>query len=168
MLPVYARFATQDELTRGSGVFMPYSCRNAQIPDRGRWRVDSLPGRGKVTKPEARPRLRPSLQGDLMLKTISQYLMAATLALGLVASSVAPADAGRGGRIAAGVAAGIIGLGILGAYAHSRDRYRYYGPACYRGPRECGWVGRSCYHNSWGDYVCRGGRYACSRRTYCD
>ena len=41
-----------------------------------------------------------------------------TLAVALGAATVQPAEAGRSGRIAAGVAAGIIGLGILGI--HSR------------------------------------------------
>lgn len=105
-----------------------------------------------------------------MLKTIAHSLVAATLAVGVIASTAAPADAGRGGRIAAGVAAGIIGLGILGAYAHARNRHYYDGGygGCYRGPRECGWSGRQCYENRWGDVVCRGGRYVCTRRTYCD
>ncbi|MEW5962374.1 MAG: hypothetical protein AB1749_02320 [Pseudomonadota bacterium] len=107
-----------------------------------------------------------------MLKTIAHALLAAALALGVVTTSTGPAEAGRGGRIAAGVAAGIIGLGILGAYAHSRHRYYdsgYYGyGGCYRGPRECGWHGRYCYENRWGDTVCRGGHYSCTRRTYCD
>lgn len=126
------------------------------------------PRRSIDNREQPRPRMWPSHWGDLMLRKLSHSLMAATLALGVVASSVAPAEAGRGGRVAAGVAAGIIGLGILGAYAHSRGRYYDSEPACYRGPRECGWSGRSCYHNRWGDYVCRGGRYTCSRRVYCD
>ena len=32
----------------------------------------------------------------------------------------------------------------------------------------CGWVNRRCFENSWGDSVCRGGRYTCWRPTYCD
>ena len=71
---------------------------------------------------------------------------------------------------AAGVAAGLITLGILGAYAHDRR----YGPppgysgACYKGPRECGWVGARCWINRYGDEVCNRGHYRCWRKTYCD
>ncbi|MDX2306615.1 MAG: hypothetical protein NW216_00070 [Hyphomicrobium sp.] len=111
------------------------------------------------------------LRGLLMLKKLMAPLLVLTLAFGAVATSYQPAEAGRGGRIAAGVAAGIIGLGILGAYAHARDRhdhYREYEPACYKGPKECGWVGRRCFENSWGDTVCRGGRWTCWRDTICD
>jgi hypothetical protein len=105
-----------------------------------------------------------------MLKKMMSPLLAVVLAFGTVmAATSAPAEAGRGGRVAAGVAAGIIGLGLLGAYAHARDRhYRAYGEVCHRGPRECGWVGRRCFHNSWGETVCRGGRWTCWRDNYCD
>ncbi len=105
-----------------------------------------------------------------MMKKIMQALMALTLVVGVAASSIQPAEAHRSGRgVAAGVAAGIIGLGILGAYAHSRDReyYRASGE-CYPGPEECGWKNRRCFTNSWGDRVCRGGRWTCWRPTYCD
>ena len=92
-----------------------------------------------------------------------------TLAVALGAATVQPAEAGRSGRIAAGVAAGIIGLGILGAYANSRRRhYEHYEPACYRGPRRCRWVGRRCWLDRYGDYVCRRGRRRCWRPVYCD
>ena len=57
---------------------------------------------------------------------------------------------------------GVIGLGVLGAYSHAR------GPACYSGPERCGWSDRHCFHNRYGDWVCRGGRYHCWRPTYCD
>lgn len=103
-----------------------------------------------------------------MMKKLMQSLMALALVAGVAASSIQPAEA-RGGRFAAGVAAGVIGLGLLGAYAHSRDRYyeRSSGE-CYPGPEECGWTNRRCFTNSWGDRVCRGGRWTCWRPTYCD
>ncbi len=101
-----------------------------------------------------------------MVKKITQSLLALTLALGVVVSSMQPAEAGRGGRFAAGVAAGIIGLGLLGAYGHARDRH--YDRECYPGPERCGWVRRRCFYNHYGDYVCRGGRYTCWRDEYCD
>jgi hypothetical protein len=104
-----------------------------------------------------------------MLKKILNSLMAIALMVGVTASTIQPAEAGRGGRVAAGVAAGIIGLGILGAFADSRDRgyYRESG-GCYPGPEECGWRNRRCFINKWGDEVCRGGRWTCWRPTYCD
>jgi hypothetical protein len=101
-----------------------------------------------------------------MMKKIMHALMALMLMAGVTAS-IQPAEAGRGGRVAAGVAAGIIGLGLLGAYAHSRDRH-YAHDECYPGPEECGWKNRRCFTNSWGDTVCRGGRWTCWRPTYCD
>lgn len=108
-----------------------------------------------------------------ILKTIMSMTMAVMLAFGAVtAASTEPAEAGRGGRVAAGVAAGIIGLGVLGAYAHARDHHRYSRyrdeEVCHQGPRECGWVGRRCFENRWGETVCRGGRWTCWRDTYCD
>lgn len=105
-----------------------------------------------------------------MMKKMMSALMALMLVAGVTASSIEPAEAGRGGRVAAGVAAGIIGLGLLGAYAHERDRDYYYASRdrCYPGPEECGWKNRRCFTNSWGDTVCRGGRWTCWRPTYCD
>lgn len=101
-----------------------------------------------------------------MLKKIGSCLVALTLAVGVVASSIQPAEAGHRGNFAAGVAAGVIGLGVLGAYAHARER-EYY-PRCHLGPEECGWRGRHCFENRYGEHVCRGGRYTCWRREYCD
>ena len=104
-----------------------------------------------------------------MLKKIAMPLMALLLAFGTMAASVQPAEAGRGGRVAAGVAAGIITLGILGAAAHAgRERHREYRRTCYEGPRECYWRDRHCFYNRYGDYVCRGGDRICERRTICE
>lgn len=105
-----------------------------------------------------------------------KHLMTGLLAVGFVAGATIaasePAQAGRGGRVAAGIAAGIIGLGLLGAYSHARDRHRrgyhYSGEVCYEGPEECGWVPRRCFENDWGERVCRGKRWKCWRDTYCD
>jgi len=107
-----------------------------------------------------------------MLKKLAQSFMALALVIGMTASTIQPAEA-RGGRFAAGVAAGIIGLGLLGAYGHARGRHysrEYYRASdeCYPGPEQCGWVDRHCFRNSWGDRVCRGGRWTCWRQTYCD
>jgi hypothetical protein len=103
-----------------------------------------------------------------MLRKLTHSAIALTLAAGLAVSTVEPAEAGRGGRIAAGVAAGIITLGVLGAIS-SRNAYAYGdGPVCYEGPRECRYVGRSCHYTYSGHYVCNRGRYQCYRPTYCD
>jgi len=109
-----------------------------------------------------------------MIKQILHSLMAIVLAAGVAGASVQEAQAGRGRGIAAGVAAGIIGLGILGAAASARGRggYEYDDyepePACYRGPRHCGWENRRCFENRYGDLVCRGGDYVCTRPLICD
>ena len=107
-----------------------------------------------------------------MIKKILHPLMALVLAAGLACATVQEAEAGRGRGVAAGIAAGIIGLGILGAAASARGGGGYYyddyGPACYRGPRRCGWENRRCFENRYGDWVCRGGRYSCWRPNYCD
>jgi hypothetical protein len=106
-----------------------------------------------------------------MIRKILHRLMALVLAAGLAGATVQEAQAGRGGGVAAGIAAGIIGLGILGAAANARGRdYDYYddGPACYRGPRRCGWENRRCFENRYGDMVCRGGDWVCRRPMICD
>ena len=109
-----------------------------------------------------------------MLKRLLSSMMTLALVVGIAVSATTPAEAGRRGRdVGVGIAAGIIGLGILGAYANARDRHRYdhYERSrheCYKGPEECGWVNRRCFTNSWGERVCRGGRWTCWRDTYCD
>jgi hypothetical protein len=103
-----------------------------------------------------------------MMKKILQSAAALALAVGIFAATAQDADAHRrGGGVAAGVAIGtILGLGIAGAYAGSR----HYddGPACYRGPRQCDYVGRTCWFNRYGERVCREGEYRCWRPTVCD
>jgi hypothetical protein len=108
-----------------------------------------------------------------MLKTLTRVLLVSTLVLGLGAGLSRPAEAGRGGRgggVAAGLAVGtLLGLGIAGAYAGPRgygpSRYE---PGCYPGPRQCGWAGRDCWRNRYGETVCRGGDWRCWRPTICD
>lgn len=106
-----------------------------------------------------------------MLKKITHALMALVFALGFAATTAHQAEA-RGRGIGLGIAAGIIGLGVGAAIAADRPRYysRYdgYEDRCYRGPRECHWTGRRCFENSYGDEVCRGGRYVCERPLVCD
>lgn len=107
-----------------------------------------------------------------MIRKFSQAALALVLATGMTLGTVPQAEAGRGFGL--GVAAGIIGLGVLGAAANAD---RYYGPrhysryddgGCYPGPRECHWAGRRCFENDYGDTVCRGGRYVCERPLICD
>lgn len=110
-----------------------------------------------------------------MIRKILHPLMAVVLAAGLASASVHEAQARRGAGVAAGVAAGIIGLGILGAAASARgrgyhhERYDDYDePACYHGPRRCGWENRRCFEDRYGDMVCRGGDWICRRPLICD
>jgi len=103
-----------------------------------------------------------------MWQTLGRSLAALSLVLALMLNAAQPAEAGRGGGIAAGLAVGtLLGLGIAGAYA---GPHYYYpaGPGCYRGPRQCDWVGRSCWYNRAGEYICRGGEYRCWRPAVCD
>lgn len=104
-----------------------------------------------------------------LLKTFMSAMLAVTLAFGLAATTVSNAEAGGRGRgVAVGVAAGIIGLGILGAASEANARERYHDDRCYPGPEECGYGARRCYENEYGEEVCRRGRYTCWRRTVCD
>ena len=103
--------------------------------------------------------------GDDMFKKLISMTLAAAVLAGAAVSTVDTVEArgGRGVAIGAGVAAGIIGLGILGATAAPR----YYGPSCYPGPRQCDYVGRRCWYNRYNEYVCTGGEYRCYRPTIC-
>lgn len=102
-----------------------------------------------------------------MFRKLLQSLMALTLLVGVGAMSVKPAEAGNGGRVVAGVAAGVIGLGILGAYANARER-AYYDGGCYRGAPRCEWRPGRCFYTEYGERVCRRGYERCYRPTYCD
>jgi hypothetical protein len=104
-----------------------------------------------------------------MLKRFMHLLLALGFVVGVTGVTVQPAQAGGGGRVAAGVAVGtLLGLGIAGAYAGPRYYGPAYAPGCYRGPRQCDYVGRRCWYSSYGEYVCRGGEYRCWRPTICD
>jgi hypothetical protein len=106
-----------------------------------------------------------------MTKAITRALLALTIVLGLGAGASRPAEAGRGGGgIVAGVAVGtLLGLGIAGAYAGPRYYGpAYYGPGCYPGPRQCGWAGRNCWRNPYGETVCQGGDWRCWRPRICN
>ena len=105
-----------------------------------------------------------------MTKVITRTLLALTILFGLEAAASRPAEAGRGGGVAVGVAAGtLLGLGIAGAYAGPRYYGpAYYGPGCYAGSRQCGWAGRNCWRNPYGETVCHGGEWRCWRPTVCN
>jgi hypothetical protein len=93
----------------------------------------------------------------LMRTGVAVALLAAT-----AVATAAPADAHRRGRTAGAIAGTIIGLGILGAYAASRDH-----DYCYEGRRRCEVVGQRCHYNRWGEYVCRDD-VRCWRPRHCD
>ncbi len=107
-----------------------------------------------------------------MLTKMMQSVFALTILAGIGYAACEPAHAGDGGRVVGGVAIGtLLGLGIAGAYDRPRyyagDRY-YYGGGCYAGPRRCEYVGRSCWYNRWGEYICSGGEQRCWRQRICD
>jgi hypothetical protein len=97
-------------------------------------------------------------------------LLHSALALMLIAgtgmtSMSSGAEAGNGRRAAGVVAGTIIGLGILGAYAGSRERG--YDRSCYPGRQRCDVVGQRCRYNRYGEYVCRDD-VRCYRPTVCN
>jgi hypothetical protein len=102
-----------------------------------------------------------------MLKKAMGIVMSLALALTITAATADNAEArrGRNAAIIGGIALGALALGAAGAYGHDRH---YHRSRCYRGPKECRWVGGDCYWNRWGEEVCHGGRRKCWRPTYCD
>ena len=104
-----------------------------------------------------------------MLKTVTQIGLAAVIAVGAIAASPQPAEARRGGLIDGGIAAGLVAGAIIGSRAYAAPGYYSYSSnGCYRGPRQCGYTSQRCYVNRYGDEVCRGGSYVCSRPVVCD
>jgi hypothetical protein len=100
-----------------------------------------------------------------MMRKILQGAASLALVAGIFAATMQEAKADHRRGFGPGLAIGtILGLGIAGAYAGPR----YYGPGCYRGPRQCGYVGRSCWFNRYGERVCSEGEYRCWRPTVCD
>lgn len=103
-----------------------------------------------------------------MLKMLTAPVLALSLALGTVVIGAEPAEARNGRGVAAGVAAGIIGLGILGAAASANAGPRYHSH-CYTVGGGCYWREGKCYYNRYGDYICRRGHQVCEpRRTICE
>jgi hypothetical protein len=101
------------------------------------------------------------------MKTMLKSLLALGLAAGISTATLSDAQAHRRGYggygVGAGVAAGIIGLGVLGAYS---SRGYAYSRACYE-KEFCNNVGRRCWENKYGETVCRGGEVVCRVRTVC-
>jgi hypothetical protein len=92
------------------------------------------------------------------------------LAAALIPVSAAPVAAdGRGAAFGAGVAAGIIGLGVMGAIEAQREREyyesHYYG--CHPGPLECRVYEPRCFHDEYGAYICPPVERRCFRREIC-
>jgi hypothetical protein len=106
------------------------------------------------------------------MKKLTSLAMAGALMTATVAVSTSQAEAYSGRRLGGGIAAGIIAGTVLGAYAYGGPRYHSYNsysePACYKGPRQCDWAGRSCWHNRFGERVCSGGEWRCWRPTVCE
>ena len=100
------------------------------------------------------------------MKTALKSLLALSLTAGMITAPLHDAQADRRGRgygVGAGVAAGIIGLGILGAYS---SRGYAYSPACYS-KEFCGYGERRCWENRYGETVCKSGEYRCYQRRVC-
>ena len=100
-----------------------------------------------------------------MLKTIKNLALASSLLAASFAVAVPQAEAYRGGRTAGAVAGAIIGLGVLGAYAATREPGYYR--SCYPGRQVCDVVGQRCWHNRYGEYVCKDD-VRCYRPRVCD
>jgi hypothetical protein len=102
-----------------------------------------------------------------MLKKIMMTTMAAVVAIGLGLSAAAPSAEARGGRTAAIVGLGILGLAVGAAAANAGPRY--YREGCYRVAGACYWKEGSCFINRYGEEVCRRGYRVCEpSRTVCD
>ena len=93
-----------------------------------------------------------------MRKTFGHVVLALAVVLALGMATSRPAEARRGGLAA----------GLAGAYAGPRYYGAGPGPGCYPGPRQCQWVGRSCWTNRYGEHICSGGDWRCWRPTICD
>ena len=100
-----------------------------------------------------------------MLKTFKHLALAGSVLAASATIAVPQAEAYRGGRAAGVVAGTIIGLGVLGAYAATREPGYYR--SCYPGRQVCDVVGQRCWHNRYGEYVCKDD-VRCYRPRVCD
>jgi len=100
------------------------------------------------------------------MKKFLRALTTSILILGFTLSTYQPADAGRRGRVVAGVVLGAVALGLL-ANSHRHGRYYdRYESVCYCGPVRCVRKWR-CWVNRRGYERC-GTRRSCWRPTICD
>lgn len=103
-----------------------------------------------------------------MMKTLKNVALAGSLIAAMAVATAPAAEARRGARAAGAVAGAIIGLGVLGAYAASRDHERrHYRRSCYEGRQRCEVVGERCWYNRYGEYRCKED-VRCHRPTICD
>ncbi|MBS0243102.1 MAG: hypothetical protein JSS20_13060 [Proteobacteria bacterium] len=100
-----------------------------------------------------------------MLKLVTNLAAAGAFLAATTIISAPEAHAYRRGYGVAGAVAGtIIGLGVLGAYAASRDGYH---DRCYPGRQRCEVVGQRCFYDRYGEYRCRDD-VRCWRPRVCD
>jgi hypothetical protein len=94
------------------------------------------------------------------------------LAAAVVVVQMNGAEARKGRHARAfGIAAGVVGLGLLGAAAEAEAQRRgaigYHG-GCYPGPLECDYVERPCSYNEYGDQFCPAPSRRCYHREICE
>ena len=88
-----------------------------------------------------------------MIKTLAHAGLALALVAGASIATAPNAEAQRGGRTAGIVAGTVIGLGVLGAYAATRESGYYR--SCYPGRQRCDVVGQRGWYNRYGEYSCK-------------
>ena len=108
------------------------------------------------------------------MKCATKALVMALLAVSVTVVQTSQSQA-RKGRHAVGIAAGVVGLGLLGIAAEAEARrrgvptyYGGYGHRCYPGPVECEYFERRCFYNEYGDEICPPPVRRCYRHEVCD
>lgn len=96
-----------------------------------------------------------------MLKKLPVAVLTLLLTATITTASfdMAHAKKGRNKAFAAGIALGILGLGMLES---SRREH------CERGPVRCRWVRGDCYYNRYDELICESRHRRCEREYYCD
>ena len=97
-----------------------------------------------------------------MLRRVVRLSVTLMLAASVVLAPVEHAEARHGRGIFVGIAAGLFALALIEASRHHRHHPRQLESRYEREP-ECEWRGRTCFDNSYGDHVCKGGEYTCRR-----
>jgi hypothetical protein len=112
--------------------------------------------------------------GEQNRENLDQNRPCPVLAGSLVPASLTPASAdyygggpGPGAAFAAGLATGIIGMGIAGSAPAPYYYGAYDDPRCHPGPLECRTYAPPCYNNEYGEYVCPPPARSCFRRPIC-